>query len=125
LSISGFNDPFDIFFTGRSMSGPPTNIGYNNQEIILQISIPGYSRNDIDVDTSNGRLSIIAKAQKQGANHEFTTRDINTGEYKQSWSLPKSSNTENIEAIYESGILSIRIPYLQNSRDASRKIPVL
>jgi HSP20 family protein len=124
LSISGFNDPFDIFFTNRGMSNALTNIGHNNQEIILQVSLPGYSRNDINVDTSSGRLSIEAKAQKTSTDYEFSTRNIDIGEYKQTWSLPAASNPEGIEAVYESGILSIRIPYMHNSRDASRKIPV-
>jgi HSP20 family protein len=124
LSITGFNDPFDIFFHSKGGSGMPTNVGYNKQEIILQVSLPGYSRTDIDIDVVNGRLAVSAKEQSSLTAYEFTTRDIKLGAFKQAWHLPKSVNTEAIEANYDSGILTIRIPYLQNPREASRKITV-
>lgn len=124
MSISGFNDPFDIFFNSAGHKMNPTNVGYNKQEIILQVALPGYSRSDIDVDVNNGRLSITAKEQSQLSAYEFTSRDINLGGFKQAWHLPKTVNAEAIEATYESGILSVRIPYLQNTRESSRKINV-
>ena len=123
MSFSYMNDPFDIFFTSRrSNLEPQTNIGHNSKEILLQVSLPGFSRSDIDVEVNAGRLSVRTKAQKVSDEYEYTTRDIVMSEYSRTWSLPKSANTDAVDASYESGILTVRIPYNQTSRDSIRKI---
>ena len=122
MSFSYMNDPFDIFFTSRGKFEPQTNIGHNSKEILLQIALPGFSRSDIDVEVNSGRLSVRAKGQKLSDEHEYTTRDIFLTEYSRTWTLPKSANSDAVEASYDSGILTVKIPYSQTSRDSLRKI---
>jgi HSP20 family protein len=122
MSFTGWNDPFDIFFTTRNAVEPQTNVGHNGKEIVLQVALPGFSRSDIDVEVNNGRLMIRAKAQKQNDEYEYTTRDIRLTDYSRNWSLPKTVNTEAVEAAYDAGILTVRIPYNQNTRETVRKI---
>lgn len=124
MNSSSFNDPFDILFNANGRTMNPTNVGYNKQEMVLQVALPGYSRSDIDIDINSGRLAVNAKAQNQISAYEFTSRDINLSGYKQVWHLPKTANTDAIEATYESGILTVRIPYLQSTRESSRKITI-
>lgn len=116
------NDPFDIFFTSRGKLEPQTNIGHNNKEILLQVSLPGFSRSDIDVEVNSGRLSVRTKGQKLSTEYEYSTREIFLSDYNRTWSLPKSANADAVEASYESGILTVKIPYSQTSRETLRKI---
>ena len=122
MSFSIMNDPFDIFFTSCGSVGPNVNIGHNNREIMLQVSLPGFSRSDIDVEVVAGRLTVKAKASKINEEYEYTTREIRFADYSKSWSLPRSANTEAAEAAYDAGILTVKIPYLQASKDTARKI---
>lgn len=118
-----WNDPFDIFFTNRGEIDAPINVGHNGREILLQVSLPGFSRSDIDVEVNGGRLTVKAKrAAQQADEHEYTTRQIALSNYSRSWSLPKNANTEAVDASYDSGILNVRIPYNQANREATRKI---
>lgn len=122
MSFVGWNDPFDIFFTARNGFEPQTNVGHNGKEIVLQVALPGFSRSDVDVEVNNGRLMVRAKAQKQNEGYEWTTRDIKLTDFSRSWTLPKSINAEAVEASYDAGILTVRIPYVQNTRETVRKI---
>ena len=118
-----WNDPFDIFFTNRGEVDAPINVGHSGKEILLQVALPGFSRSDIDVEVNAGRLTVKAKRnQPQSDEYEYSTKQIGLSGYSRSWSLPKNSNTEAVDASYDAGILSVRIPFNQNSRDTVRKI---
>ena len=86
MSFSYMNDPFDIFFTSRGKLEPQTNIGHNNKEILLQVSLPGFSRSDIDVEVNSGRLSVRTKGQKLSTEYEYSTREIFLSDYNRTWS---------------------------------------
>lgn len=120
-----WNDPFDIFFTNRNEFDAPVNVGHNGKEILLQISLPGFSRSDIDVDVNGGRLTVKAKRTVEKTDeYEYSTRQISLSSYNRSWTLPKNANTEAVDASYEAGILSVKIPYNQSTRDTVRKIEI-
>ena len=121
MSITGWNDPFDIFFSTRAGLEPNINVGHNSREIILQVALPGFSRSDIDVEVNSYRLTVKAKSQKAQDDHEFTTREIKMTDYSRSWTLPKSVNTEAVDATYEAGILTVHVPY-SNNKETTRKI---
>lgn len=118
-----WNDPFDVFFSTRGELDAPVNVGHNGKEILLQVSLPGFSRSDIDVEVNGGRLTVKAKRnESKSEEYEYTTRQISLASYSKSWSLPKNSNTEAVDASYDAGILTVKIPYNQGTRDTVRKI---
>ena len=89
-----WNDPFDIFFTNRNETDAPINVGHNGKEILLQVSLPGFSRSDIDVEVNGGRLTVKAKrAEEKREEYEYSTQQISLASYSRTWSLPKNANT--------------------------------
>lgn len=122
MSFVSWNDPFDIFFAPHKGYEVSTNVGHNSKEVILQLALPGFSRSDIDVEVNGGRLAVRAKTQQAKEDYEWTTRNISLTDYSRSWSLPKNANTDAVDATYESGILTVRIPYVQSTRETARKI---
>jgi len=118
-----WTDPFDIFFANHNELGAPINVGHNEKEILLQVSLPGFSRSDIDVEVNSGRLAITTKRHvEKKEDYTFTTRQVGLSDYSRSWTLPEGANSDAIEANYEAGILSVRIPYSHNRRETVRKI---
>ena len=90
---------------------------------LLQVSLPGFSRSEIDVEVNAGRLTVKTnRAVQKKEDYEFTTRQIGQTNYSRTWTLPKTANPEAVEANYDAGILSVRIPYSQNTRETVRKI---
>jgi HSP20 family protein len=123
MTYTGWNDPFDVFFTATSnKSDARINVGHNPREVMLQVALPGFSRSDIDVEVNANRLTVRAKGQAPTGDYEFTTHEIGMKEYSRTWSLPKNANTDAVVAEYDAGVLTVRIPYLTNNRDTVRKI---
>ena len=120
--MSYLNDPFDYIRTRRTIDSPRINVGHNKEEMILQIALPGYSRSDIDVEVSGGRLNVRSKSKPSPPNHEFITQEFNLADYSQSWTLPKSINADAVSANYEAGILTITMPLARDQREGVRKI---
>jgi HSP20 family protein len=116
------NDPFDFISNTRNSVTPRINVGHNKEGIMLQVSLPGFSRTDIDVEVANGRLNVRAKSNNAASNYEFSTQEFKIGDYTQSWSLPKNVNSDAVEAEYEAGILTVTLPYSQSNRENIRKI---
>lgn len=118
-----WSDPFDIFFNNRNEIDAPVNVGHNGKEILLQVSLPGFSRSDIDVEVNGGRLTVKAKrVAEKNDEYEYTTRQIGISNYSRSWTLPKNANTDAVDASYDAGILNVKIPYNLGNRDTVRKI---
>ena len=117
-----WNDPLDFVFTKRMTDMPRINVGHNKEELILQVSLPGFSRSDVDVEVTAGRLSVNAKTKTNTQNYEFTTRGFKIADYSQTWTLPKNVNADSVSANYEAGILTITMPFANNTRDSVRKI---
>jgi len=120
--MSYWNDPFDYIRTRRTIDSPRINVGQNKEEMILQVALPGYSRSDIDVEVTGGRLNVLAKNNSNTPSYEFITQEFKLADYSQSWTLPKSINTDSVSANYESGILTITMPLARDQREGVRKI---
>ena len=120
--MSYWNDPLDYIRTRRTIDSPRINVGQNKEEMILQVTLPGYSRSDIDVDVTGGRLNVRAKNNSNAPSHEFITQEFKLVDYSQSWTLPKSINADSISANYEAGILTITMPLARDQREGVRKI---
>ena len=117
-----WNDPFDYIFTRRTIDTPRINVGQNKEEMILQVALPGYSRSDVDVEVTGGRLNVRAKNKANKQNHEFITQEFKLADYNQTWTLPKAVNSDSVSANYEAGILTVTMPFAKESREGVRKI---
>ena len=120
--MSYWNDPFDYIRTRRTIDSPRINVGQNKEEMILQVALPGYSRSDIDVEVTEGRLNVRAKNNSSTSSHEFVTQEFKLADYSQSWTLPTSINADAVSANYEAGILTITMPLARDQREGVRKI---
>ena len=119
------NDPFRIFdnffnndeiFSGlgsmQKVSVPAVNIAKTDEGYDLQIAAPGFSRDSFDIDVENGQITISGNIDSSSdiSNETLTMQEFSTSSFKRSFSLPKNANIEQIDARYESGILTISIP---------------
>ena len=91
----------------------------------IELSVPGFSRNDINIEVENGTLVVsgdfITDRELNEQNYHLT--EFKTRSFKRSWDLDNSINVDNINASYDAGILTITIPF-KVSKQTSRKIDV-
>jgi HSP20 family protein len=105
----------DTFGGGSARSGwvPAVDIREDNNEIALEIELPGIKPSDVEVTAENGVLTI--RGEKQGSSTEgsegrYHVVERSYGSFTRSFQLPTGVDEQRIEADFADGLLTVRIP---------------
>jgi len=114
--ITLFKDPFfttldkvldDSYFNRMSVLGSnkQTNITKNENEYLIQIAVPGLTKNDIKITLNENVINISHESQETD---EKTFSFTNS--FKKSYTLPEDIDEKNIKGSVENGVLNIILP---------------
>ena len=116
-----FNKNFGTEFMANFNSGltlPSVNIKDNADSFEVHMAVPGFTKTDFDVNVDNHILSISAenKVENEHAEENYTRREFGYSNFRRSFTLPDTVNTEKISATYNDGILNVVIPKLEEAK---------
>jgi HSP20 family protein len=105
-----------------SINFPAVNLSESDDQYTLELSAPGFSKEDFKVEVSDGCLVISGekKEEKSENNKKFSRKEFSYGSFRRSFSLNDDVNEEAITASYENGILKINLP----KREGAKSKPV-
>ena len=91
---------------------PAVNIKENEKDFQLELSVPGRSKEDFNIEIDDNVLSISAefKTENEVEKENYTRREFAFSSFKRSFTLPESVDGEKINANYENGILMFTLP---------------
>jgi HSP20 family protein len=93
------------------------------EEIELRLDLPGIDTDSLDVTVDRGVLTISAKrSEEYGEGEKLFVRQRAMGSFTRSVRLSDSVDAENIEASYEAGVLTVRVPLQEKAQP--RKVEV-
>jgi HSP20 family protein len=111
-----FSDLFDDdrFFTSPWMRGenlPATNIKENEKNFEIEVAVPGFKKNDINVTVDNGMLTVSAeqKQEEQKDEDSYKRREFSCRSFSRSFKLPENTKEDDITAKYEDGVLKLAV----------------
>ena len=100
---------------------PKANISELEKEYLIELAVPGYSKKDFELNVEDDTLKI--SAHKEIKNEETRSEDSQREEgdkllhseffiqdFERSFTLSKNIDTDRIEASYNDGIMTIKIP---------------
>lgn len=121
-----FDDLFkDDFFKGKEKSNlMKTDIRETDNSFILDIDLPGYKKEDIKVDVTDGYLTINAKTSTENNEEEkgkFVRRERFMGEVSRSFYVGEDVEIENIKAAFKNGTLCLEIPKVDSESSKPEK----
>ena len=103
-----FNEPF---FTKRDNQIMKTDIRETGKDYILDIDLPGYEKNNIQLELEDGYLTISAKTEKEEDNSDEKKNYIHKerfyGECSRNFYIGDNVKEEDITASFKNGILTI------------------
>lgn len=109
-----FTRDLDKFFKGfeNATSLPATNIKETEDAFELELSVPGYNKEDFNLKLDNELLTISAKIEdkKEETKDKYTRREFKSRSFSRTFTLPDTITTEEINAKYDSGILKVTLP---------------
>ena len=111
---------------GSLMRAPETDVVETEKEIRVVTEMPGLRQEDIEVDVENNVLTLRGEKREERSEGEQQGRyhlaERRYGTFARSFVLPRDVDPERIEASFENGVLTVRIP--KSEKAQRRRIEV-
>ena len=113
------------FFSGRGLAEFKTDITDEGDYYELKADLPGFRKEDIDLDVKDGVLTISAKhqADDRTAADNYICRERRTGSFSRSFTLD-GIQEDAIRASYQDGVLELILPKRQEVLPQCHKIQI-
>lgn len=111
--------------TGRRTPAFSTDIRDEGDHYVLEAELPGFQKEDIDLDVRDGFLTISASHQvsNETKRDNYLCRERRSGSFTRSFNLD-GIQEEGITASYANGVLELTLPKRQETLPQSRKIVI-
>ena len=119
-----FSDPFFSQKENRIMK---TDVKEKDGNYILEIDIPGYDKEDIQIELQDGYITVTAtkSEEKEDKHAKYLQRERFSGMCSRSYYAGEDIKEEDIKANFKNGILTIEFPKETEKRVEERKyIPI-
>jgi len=92
---------------------PHSNISEDNTQFTIEISAPGFEKNSFEIIVNSDKLIVettIKNEEKQADNPiKWLRKEFSSDHFKRTFKLPEKADIQHVNAIYEHGILKIKI----------------
>ena len=117
-----FDDFFrgDDFFTRREQSLMKTDIKEKGDNYIIEMDLPGYEKENINLELKDGYLTVSAKVEKENnsdENERYVHKERFYGECSRNFFVGEDVSEEDIHAEFKNGILKITIPKMEDKKE--------
>lgn len=110
----------------RLESLPAMDIYETDTDVIAEINLPDIDPEKIDISVENSFLKIHGDTEekKEEKRRGYFKKEIRRGSFERMIKLPATVKEDEIDAVYEKGILKITIPKKTPTKQTSSKIKV-
>jgi molecular chaperone IbpA len=125
LSV-GFDSMFHRLMhspTQQDTGYPPYNIRkVDEYNYIIEIALAGFSEDDIEVEVSDGTLTVRSKESKDTAEQQYVHRGIAKRIFSKAWTLSDDMVVKSAE--FTNGLLNISLEKIVPEEKKPRIIPI-
>ena len=102
----------DSAWTQSVTWGLAVDVVENKDDFIVKASVPGIKPEDLDISYASDTLTIKGevKTENDVEENQYHLRERRYGSFSRSISLPTKIKDDAIEASYQNGVLSLRLP---------------
>jgi len=99
----------------NSCSVPRVNIEETKDDVTLTFELPGMEKDNIkvvvkdEVLTVTGERKVEKKDEQKSDGEYFIRREIRSGQFERSFTLPDNVKTDSINADYKNGLLIVKL----------------
>jgi HSP20 family protein len=121
--MGGFGSSFPELMEFQT---PPIDIQETQEELIIHADLPGFKKENIDLEIAGDRLKIKveSKVEKEEESKEKTyyRKERSYKGFYREILLPKSTKPEESKASYENGVLEIILPKTEEEKGKKLEI---
>lgn len=103
---------------------PAVNIKENEDNFELELSVPGFKKDDfnLEIDESVLTISSEVKSKNETKEDKYTRREFYFSSFKRSFTLPETIDEAKINANYEDGILRLSLPKKEDALPKPKRL---
>ncbi|HOK57106.1 MAG TPA: Hsp20/alpha crystallin family protein [bacterium] len=118
-----FSKDFDIWEGPRPFD---VDIYEEADNVVVKAEIPGMNKEDITVSLTEDTVTISGKKaeEKKIEKENYFRKEIRTGSFSRSFTLPCAVDKEKVKATYKNGILEIVLPKSEKAKEKEIKVEV-
>ena len=131
--IASFRDAMDTLLREsvaqpqRGVTGAlsfPLDIHETDNEYVIQAELPGIRTENVHLQVQNNMLQISGevKQEQQEQGHQWVLRERRYGRFQRTLTLPRPVESDQANAEFEHGILTVTLPKAQEAR--AKSIPI-
>ena len=125
--IDQFFNEFDRNFAGSRVAPsfvPAVDVVEHADAYVLRAELPGLSRENITVEVKENHLVLSGKkdATTRGEEGKYRYVEARHGAFSRSFELPRNVKADAVEASYRDGVLTLRIPKVEEARPKAIEI---
>ena len=118
------NELFEDFFNeGKNL--PAMNIREDEKFFEVELAVPGFSKDQIEVSLEDDKLHVFAEKSKEDVEEKegkFTRKEFTYNEFERLITLPSYVNAEEVKANYHNGILSLILPKIMEKIEPKKRL---
>ncbi|WP_050708791.1 Hsp20/alpha crystallin family protein, partial [Dysgonomonas sp. HGC4] len=108
---------------------PAANVVENKDEFRVELSVPGFNKDDFNVEVEKNVLIISAKQEskqeEKDKEEKLIRQEFRSSSFSRSFVLPENVDMEQISAQYKDGVLKLSIPKLNKTpEDKIKRIEI-
>jgi HSP20 family protein len=103
----------DTFARNLGSFTPAADIKENDNEIRLDLELPGIGPEDVEITAENGVLTVRGEKReerKEGDDNRYQVVERVYGTFLRTFQLPQGVDEDQIKAEFNNGVLSLHIP---------------
>lgn len=132
-SSKSFSDDFNVFKFDESLfkntlipTYPDTDIKRVDNAFVVQIDVPGYNKDNINISYENDVLSVSGTVNEENETKEdekYFVKERRMKSFSKKWIL-KNTTSKGITAKCENGVLTIKVPLRESEDKTENKIKI-
>ena len=105
---------------------PTVDIFEDGSDVVVKAELPGMKKDDIDVKLTDNTITISGEKKKEEKveKKNFYRMERSYGAFTRSFSLPADVQADKAKALFNDGILEIRVPKTEEAKQKERKITI-
>lgn len=115
------------FFSSSALESFRTDIKDNGREYVLEMDMPGFKKEDINVDIEGGVLTVSAERhsdyEDEDKKKNYIRKERSYGMYKRSFDISEIDESA-IVASYDNGMLKLVMPKREAQVPESRRLEI-
>jgi HSP20 family protein len=128
--FSDFGDwslqPLSGWWAGEREFTPRLNVSETDHEVRVTVELPGVDEKDLDISATRNTLTIRGEKrdEKEEKEESFYRVERSFGSFERTLPLPADVVTDQVDASFSKGILTITLPKTKEAQAQAKRIKV-